>query len=122
MWLLIFMLTAYMVASWAWWYTTPTRTIWTIMYEFTFDIGVYFTRYIIGLMQSIRPSLVFLGIQGSPGVWERIGEWYTIQTFAEVQATKWFAWLAVAQISALVSWLATWKLREGLIVCDLSKK
>jgi hypothetical protein len=122
LWLAIFMCTTYLVASWAWWLTTPTRTIWTILYETWFDIGVYVMRYVLGLVQSARPYLVFLGIQSPPGVWERLGEWYSIQTFAEVQATKWFVWLSVAQISALVSWIVTWRLREGIIVCDLSKK
>jgi len=120
--LLLMCALAYAVASSVWWYTTPTRTLWSILYEFWFDFCVYYVRYFVAFMQKLRQPMVFLGIWSPPGLWERLEEWQSIQMYEEMMWTRWLVWLAVAQLSALVSWIMTWNLRSRFLECNMAKK
>ncbi|UXD79995.1 putative capsid protein [Linepithema humile tombus-like virus 1] len=120
--LVLMMAFAWVACGFVWWYTTPYKTLWVMWSEVLFDWGVHFLRAAIGIARSTRPLLNFMGVTTPMTFWDRLGEWYSIQTYEEVMSTQWWIWQFVAQLTALICWIASWRFRAKLLVCNLAKK
>jgi hypothetical protein len=77
---------------------------------------------VVGVSDWFHPTFDYWGVLEPKTTWDRLGEWYYVQYYQERLSFHWAVWVSVAQLSALLAWIVTWRWRESWLYCDMSKR